>query len=162
MEVTVFRIDDRLIHGQIVTAWLAHSNAKQIICADDKAAKDDLQKMMLEMSTPNGVKLHVISIADAIELIENDNSDVPTLLLCRGTHEASDLIDALPSIKSINVGNLNMTKGKEKVLSNVWVDQHDIDGFKKIHEKGIELEVRAVPNDKSQNVIELLKSSSLI
>lgn len=162
MNVTVFRIDDRLIHGQIVTAWLSHADAKQIICADDKAAKDDLQKMLLEMATPKGVALQILTIEDAKKLLQEDDSDKKTLLLVRGTNEAAELVDAIPNLKSINVGNLNMKAGKTKILGNVWVDAEDIEGFKKIKEKGIECEVRAVPNERSQDVYQLLSKEKMM
>ena len=162
MNVTVFRIDDRLIHGQIVTAWLSHADGKQIICADDKAANDDLQKMLLEMATPKGVALQILTIEDAKKYLSEDTSDIKTLLLVRGTNEASELIDALPATKSINVGNLNMKTGKTKILGNVWVDNDDVEGFKKLKAKGIECEVRAVPSDRSQDVYQLLEKENLM
>ncbi len=162
MNVTVFRIDDRLIHGQIVTAWLSHAEAKQIICADDAASNDELQKMLLQMATPKGVDLKILSIEKAKEYLKNDTTDVKTLLLVRGTNEASELIDELPSVKSINIGNLNMKTGKTKILGNVWVDNNDVEGFKKLKAKGIEAEVRAVPNDRSQDVYQLLAKENLL
>ena len=162
MNVTVFRVDDRLIHGQIVTAWLAYADAKQIVCADDKAAKDDLQKMLLQMATPKGVKLHLVTIEEAKALLSSDTSDLKTLLLVRGTNEAADLLPLLPKLKSVNIGNLNMKTGKKKILSNVWVDEQDVVGFKKMQVFGKEVEVRAVPNDKSQNIYDLLAKDSLI
>lgn len=162
MKVTVFRVDDRLIHGQIVTAWLAQADAKQIVCADDKAAKDELQKMLLQMATPKGVKLHLLTLAEAKDLIQSDMSDTKTLLLVRGTNEAAELLPLLPDLKSVNIGNLNMKTGKKKILSNVWVDDNDLEGFKKMKAFGKEVEVRAVPNEKSQNIYELLAKDSLI
>ena len=162
MNVTVFRIDDRLIHGQIVTAWLSHAEAKQIICADDAASNDELQKMLLQMATPKGIDLKILSIEKAKEYLKNDTTDVKTLLLVRGTNEASELIDELPSVKSINIGNLNMKTGKTKILGNVWVDNNDVEGFKKLKAKGIEAEVRAVPNDRSQDVYQLLAKENLL
>lgn len=162
MNVTVFRIDDRLIHGQIVTAWLSHAEAKQIICADDAASNDELQKMLLQMATPKGVDLKILSIEKAKEYLKNDTTDVKTFLLVRGTNEASELIDELPSVKSINIGNLNMKTGKTKILGNVWVDNNDVEGFKKLKAKGIEAEVRAVPNDRSQDVYQLLAKENLL
>ncbi len=162
MNVTVFRIDDRLIHGQIVTAWLAYADAKTIICADDNAAKDDLQKMLLEMATPKGVALHIVSIDDAKKLLRDDTSDNKTLLLVRGTNEAASLCEALETIKSINIGNLNMKTGKTKILGNVWVDTKDVEGFKKLKNLGVASEVRAVPSDRSQDVYELLAKEKLM
>ena len=55
-----------------------------------------------------------------------------------------------------------MKTGKKKILSNVWVDEQDVVGFKKMQVFGKEVEVRAVPNDKSQNIYDLLAKDSLI
>lgn len=87
MNITTFRIDDRLIHGQVVTAWIAHSDAKQILVADDAAAKDTLQQSLLKMATPKKVDLKIMSLEDAKQLIQNDESDTKTLLLVRGPNE---------------------------------------------------------------------------
>lgn len=162
MEITVFRVDDRLIHGQIVTAWLNHADAKIIICADDLAAKDDFQKMLLEMATPKSVVLKVLSIEESIKLLLEDDSETKTLLLVRGSNEAFRILEKVKDIKSLNIGNINMKPGKTKILSNLWVDEKDIAGFKKIMDLNIEIEVRAVPNEKSQNVIDLLKKNNLL
>lgn len=162
MNITIFRIDDRLIHGQIVTAWLNYADAKQIIVADDKAAKDTLQQSLLKMATPKGIELKIVSIEDAKTLLKEDNSEVKTLFLVRGPVEANEVIDFMPGVKSINVGNLNMRKGKEKVLGNLWVFPEDIEAFKNIDQKGIEMEFRTVPNDRSQSPINLLQKNKLI
>lgn len=162
MNITIFRIDDRLIHGQIVTAWLNYADAKQIIVADDKAAKDTLQQSLLKMATPKGIELKIVSIEEAKKLLQEDDSNVNTLFLVRGPVEANEVIDFMPDVKSINVGNLNMRKGKEKVLGNLWVFPEDIEAFKSIEQKGIEMEFRTVPNDRSQSPINLLKKNKLI
>ena len=47
MKISVFRIDDRLIHGQVITAWIAYADAKTIIVADDKAAGDEFTQSLL-------------------------------------------------------------------------------------------------------------------
>ena len=82
--VKALRVDERLIHGQVVTAWIAHSDAKQILVADDAAAKDTLQQSLLKMATPKKVDLKIMSLEDANQLIQNDESDTKTLLLVRG------------------------------------------------------------------------------
>ncbi len=55
-----------------------------------------------------------------------------------------------------------MKKGKTKVLGNLWVFPEDVELIKDIYEKGVKMEVRAVPNEKSQDVMELLKKSKLV
>jgi len=162
MNISVFRIDDRLIHGQIVTAWVNYADARQIVVADDKASKDEFQKTLLKMATPKSVELHILNLEEAFKMISEGDDTKKTLLLVRGPKEALAIVDACKNLKSINVGNLNMKKGKTKVLGNLWVEASDITAFDALSKKGILTEVRAVPNDRSLDVIELLKKEKLI
>ncbi|PYG87929.1 PTS system mannose-specific IIB component [Ruminiclostridium sufflavum DSM 19573] len=157
MDITIFRIDDRLIHGQVITAWIAYADAETIIVADDNAAGDEFQQSLLKMATPNSVKLNILSIQDTIELLKTDTSSTRALLLVRTPKGAYDILDAGIKIESINIGNINMKKNKIKILGNFWVSQEDIDCLYKISEKGVKLEVRAVPNERSQDAVNLLK-----
>lgn len=155
MKITTFRIDDRLIHGQVVTAWIAHSDAKQILVADDAAAKDTLQQSLLKMATPKKVDLKIMNLEDAKQLIQNDESDTKTLLLVRGPKQALYLIDSCSDVKSINVGNINMKKGKRKILGNCWLNEEEEKDIRFLSEK-VEVEVRAVPNEHKQILVNLL------
>ncbi len=157
MDITIFRIDDRLIHGQVITAWIAYADAKAIIVADDNAAKDEFQQSLLKMATPNSIKLNILSIKDTIELLKTDTSSTKALLLVRTPQGAYDILESGIKINSINIGNLNMKKDKIKILGNFWVTREDVDYLHKINEKGVKLEVRAVPNERSQDVMNLLK-----
>lgn len=161
MKVTVFRIDDRLIHGQIVTAWLAHADAKQIIVADDYAAGNSLQKTLLQMATPKNVELKILTVEDAIEYWNSDDSDQKTLFLVKGPQQALEVVNAVEGIETINVGNVNMKKGKTKVLDNLWLDEEEAKHFVELGSK-VEVEVRAVPSDRSQNVVDLIKKENLV
>lgn len=156
MSISVFRIDDRLIHGQIITAWIANADAKQIIVADDKAAKDDFTQSLLKMATPDSIDLQILCVQDAISYIKAHEDGAKALLLVRGVKEAYELLHAGIQKGSVNVGNLNMKKGKTKVLSNLWVFPEDVEYFRKIGELGVTVEVRAVPSDRPQNVLELV------
>lgn len=113
MNITVFRIDERLIHGQIVTAWLQYADAKQIVVVDDNAAKNSLRQKLLRMATPKDIKLQVLTIADAIKILQDDTSSDNTLLLAGSPSTALQLANVL-TIKSINIGNQNMKKEKVK------------------------------------------------
>ena len=158
MKINVFRIDDRLIHGQIVTAWIAYANAKKIVVADDKAAKDEFQKSLLRMATPKTIELDILTLDEAKEAL-NNGDDTPILLLVRGPVEALQIIDSCEGVTSINVGNLNMKKGKTKVLDNMYLFPEDAKAFYDLADKGIETEVRVVPNDRSQAVLPLIEKA---
>ena len=56
------RIDDRLIHGQVVTTWVNIKKIEQIIVVNDKVAEDKIQKNILNMAAPQGVKVHTFGV----------------------------------------------------------------------------------------------------
>ena len=129
MVVSHMRIDDRLIHGQIVTAWISDSKAGEILVADDMAAKDPTQQMLLKLAVPAKIKLTIVSIE-------------------RGFY-----------IESVNVGNISNAHsmvGRKRLLPYIYVEPEDIANLTAIAEKNIRLDVRAVPNDKSIDGLALI------
>lgn len=157
MNIKIFRIDDRLIHGQVATSWVGNANAKQIVVADDEIVNDSLQKSLLKMATPKGLELKIFSIEEAKEELEKEEKNgVETLFLVKSPVSASKLLDDDTKVKEINVGNLNMRKGKEKILDNLWVYPEDIEAFKKLDSIGINLEYRTLPNDSKKPVMSLI------
>ncbi|MGY3778772.1 PTS system mannose/fructose/N-acetylgalactosamine-transporter subunit IIB [Isobaculum melis] len=160
MKVTVFRIDERLIHGQIVTAWLQYADAKQILVIDDAAAKDQLRRSLLQMATPKEVKLSVLSVEEGKERLSSDETDDKTLLLVGSPAAANAVIDSINDLKTINVGNQNMKKGKTRILDNFWLFPEDLAAFEELQEKNITCEFRTVPNDHAQNVYDLIAKTN--
>lgn len=159
MNINVLRIDDRLIHGQIVTKWINEANAKLIIVVDDKAAGDKTQQMILKIAVPSGISLEILTKADAIERVKSDNSNTNVLMLLRNPKEANELIEMGLDIKNIIVGNISNSKsvtGRTKLLDYIYVEQQDIDAIKSLAEKGIKLEVKAIPDEKAKDPIELI------
>lgn len=67
------RVDDRLIHGQIAVVWSKYFATNHLVVANDQAAKNEVQQMTLKMATPNGVKVLIRSVDDAIKVFNNPN-----------------------------------------------------------------------------------------
>jgi mannose/fructose/N-acetylgalactosamine-specific phosphotransferase system component IIB len=159
MAVKVMRIDDRLIHGQIVTAWIRDSGAKAILVADDKAAKDATQKMLLQLTTPKNINLYIETIEEAAKKLSTGEIDEDLLLLVRDAKSANQLFEFGFMIDTLNVGNISNSRsvtGRTTLLSYIHVEQQDVDNLYAIADRGIKLEIRAVPSDKSIDAIELL------
>ena len=68
--VLLARVDDRLIHGQVMTAWMKLLPAKEIIVIDNKVAKDEFMITVLEMAAPTGVKVKVFTEEKAAEVLQ--------------------------------------------------------------------------------------------
>lgn len=160
MNITVMRIDDRLIHGQIVTKWIDYANAKKIIVADDKAAGDPMQQMLLKLAVPSGVKLEILTKADALKMIQKDTSSINVLLMVRNPKEANSLLEMGLKVDTINVGNISNSKsetGRKKMLDFIYLEQQDVEELQSIGAKGVTLEIRAIPTDRSKDILELIK-----
>lgn len=159
MKINHMRMDDRLIHGQIVTAWIKEAQADTILLADDKAAGDPTQQMILKFAVPAGIKLIIVTMKEAYRIICDEGQKGNALLIVRNPQTAYELFDLGFRIDAINVGNISNSKsktGRTRLLSNIYVEQNDVDYLKKIHDLGIRLDVRAVPNDKSVDGMELI------
>lgn len=160
MSVNIMRIDDRLIHGQIVTAWLREAGGEGILVADDLAASDATQKMLLKFATPKGTALYIETIKDAAEKLIKKDFKETLLLLVRNPENANRLFELGFEIDTVNLGNISNTKseaGRKALLPYIHVEQKDVDNLKLLSDKGININVRAVPTDKPINVQELLK-----
>ena len=75
MEITVIRIDDRLIHGQIITKWIAEARAEQILVVDEKSAADPMLRMILALAVPSGIHLEVLSQEAALKHLRPADAD---------------------------------------------------------------------------------------
>ena len=75
-----FRIDDRLIHGQIVASWIASLNCNRIIVADDKAAVDTFQQALLKIAVPSSIKLQIVKVKEAADLLNELDENANVLL----------------------------------------------------------------------------------
>lgn len=143
MNINVFRIDDRLIHGQIVTKWIKEANAKMIIVADDKAAADKTQQMILKFAVPSGIKLEILNKEAAVNRVREDHSNVNVLMLVRNPKEANALIEMGLPINQVIIGNISNSKssvGRVKLLDYIYVEPDDVEAIKAMHAKGINLE----------------------
>ena len=66
------------------------------------------------------------------------------------------MVEGGVAIKSVNIGGMSFKEGKKQITSVVSVDDTDIQAFKKLNEKGIELEIRKVSSDSKVNLMSKL------
>ena len=159
MNINVFRSDDRLIHGQIVTKWIKDAAAKMIMVVDDKAAGDKTQQMILKFAVPSGIKLEILSKEDAVKRVNEDQSNTNVLMLVRNPKEANALVEMGLKIDRIIIGNISNSKsevGRTKLLDYIYVEPGDVEAIRSLDSKGIKLEVKAIPEEKAKDPIELI------
>ncbi|MDP4143700.1 MAG: mannose/fructose/sorbose PTS transporter subunit IIB [Bacillota bacterium] len=148
MEIVLSRIDDRLIHGQVATVWSKVTGCNRIIVCSDEVAADELRKTLLVQVAPPGIKANVLAVDKAIEVYKNPKyASFKTLFLFTNPTDVLRMVEGGVDIKSVNIGGMAFKEGKRQITSAVSVDDKDVDSFKKLNEKGIELEIRKVVTD---------------
>ncbi|RIV21887.1 PTS fructose transporter subunit IIB [Alicyclobacillaceae bacterium I2511] len=163
MEIVLARIDDRLIHGQVASTWSRDSGCNHIIVANDGVAQDELRRTLLIQVAPPGVKSHVLSVEKAIHAYQNPKYvNFKTFFLFSSPADAYRMVEGGVALKSINVGGMAFTSGKQQITKAVSVNTEDVNAFKKLHERGIVLEVRQVPSNSKQDLMELLQKEGLL
>ncbi|MDO9731461.1 PTS mannose transporter subunit IIAB [Glaesserella parasuis] len=157
------RIDDRLIHGQVATRWTKESRVSRIVVVNDDVAKDSVRSTMLKSVAPPGVTAHVVPVDKMIRVYNNpEYANERMMLVFTNPTDVVRLMEAGVEFKSINIGGMAYKDGKKMITSAVAVDDKDIEAFKALDAKGIELDVRKVSNDSRQYMMDLLKKNNLI
>ena len=157
MSFGLWRIDDRLIHGQVATRWTKETGVKRIIVVNDNVVKDKTRATMLKQAVPPGVTAHVVSVDKMMRVYNNpEYADDKVMLLFTNPTDALELVRRGVTIQSINIGGMAYKEGRTMLDTSVSVDAKDVEAFKELDSKGIELEVRKVASDKKVPVLTLI------
>ena len=160
-EYVLARIDSRLLHGQIATAWTKILQPTRIIVVSDAVAKDELRMKLIQQAAPPGVKAHVVPINQMIKLAKNDQhfGGQRALLLFENPQDVLRAVEGGVPLKTINVGSMAHSLGKVQPNKVLAFNQDDIDTFNKLKQAGLDFDVRKVPNDSKGNMAEILKKA---
>lgn len=151
------RIDDRLIHGQVMTAWAKVAQAKRIIIVDDKVAADDFMVEVIQMAAPSGMRLDIYSEEKAVKILTTAKLTEETILLAKVPNTYQFLIDHGVEITKINVGGIGMNANRKTLYKNIAVTDEERAILRGFIEKGIEVIIQVIPSDKAVNAKSLLK-----
>lgn len=157
LKINLARIDTRLLHGQVATAWTPASKADRIIVASDTVAQDDLRKQLIKQAAPGNVKANVVPIKKLIEVSKDPRfGNTHALILFETPQEALEAIEGGVEIKELNVGSMAHSTGKTMVNTVLSMDKEDVATFERLRELGVKFDVRKVPNDSPKDLFDLI------
>ncbi len=152
------RIDDRLIHGQVVEGWVNFLKATRIFVADDVVASNTLQRSIMEVSVPHGLRLSIGGVEDICEQVRASTPSKDRAILLFSNPAA--VVRALHlglNCKELNIGGMHYVPGKRKLIDVLAVDDQDLDALREIASHGVKVTVQAVPNQKPLPLEKLFK-----
>ncbi|HVM32651.1 MAG TPA: PTS sugar transporter subunit IIB [bacterium] len=146
MDIQLIRIDDRLIHGQVVVGWSKSLNIQRLVVVNDAIAKNAMQRTLMEMAVPSNLRVSFFTVEEAVAAAASPDTERALVLFSTPT-DLLAYVEKGGSVRSVNVGGLHFTEGRRQVCKVVCVTAEDVEAFKKLRAKGIEMEIRAVPGD---------------
>ncbi|GMA70196.1 PTS mannose transporter subunit EIIAB [Leuconostoc litchii] len=162
VNIKLARLDTRLLHGQVATAWTPDSKANRIIVVSDAVAKDELRKSLIQQAAPNNVKANIVPISKMIEVAKDNRfGGVDAFLLFETVEDVLRAVEGGVPIKTLNVGSMAHSEGKTMVNKVLSMDKTDVAAFEKLRDLGVEFDVRKVPNDSKANLFELIKKANV-
>ncbi|PKM72279.1 MAG: PTS mannose/fructose/sorbose transporter subunit IIB [Firmicutes bacterium HGW-Firmicutes-16] len=159
------RIDDRLIHGQIVTAWCRALEIKEIVAIDDKLASNPTLQSIMMMGIPSNYRHHVVTFDQARKIFA-EQGEGNRLFVTRMPQDLANLREELLKCDTVFIGNaakrpetkFNLTKGGGGVF---FASVEDVKLFDELCEAGIKLIAQTVPNTSARPWPEVRKSIKL-
>lgn len=155
--IILTRVDHRLLHGQVAFSWTQNLGADCILIANDDVPTNDIRKTTIKLAKPQGVKLVIKNIEDSIAALKSGVTDKYKLfIVVESIQDAYQLASAYPEIKQINLGGIKAKEGARSIGKSVSVLPEEETLLDELVQKGIEVEIRQVPNDKKMLVQDVL------
>ena len=154
--IVLTRIDNRLIHGQVATAWTQYSGANLLLVANDDVAGNTTRQSLMNIAAPKGVQTRFFSIQKTIDVIFKASPKQLIALIVETPQDVLRLVKGGVPIKKLNVGNMHMSEGKKQITKAVCVDEDDLNTFKELRNLGVEIEIQRVPTEAIEDISKFL------
>ena len=151
MGIVLARIDSRLVHGQVLEAWVPFVQADCIVVANDGAAHNALQRMVMQAAVPRDIRLEIGTLAEiAVLLAAPELARRRILLLFADTADALRACRLGIAYPKLNLGNLHAAEGKSRYSCTIALDRQDIDNLRAVEAAGVAINAQCVPADREQ------------
>lgn len=149
MTLKLVRVDDRLIHGQVVAIWLKALNARRIVIVDDRTARDEFLREVITLAAPSGVPVEVLDLESGTARVRDLAADPePVFVLMRSPLVALHLREAGVEFPLLNVGGLGAGPTRKPLYRNISASPEERDAFRQLESMGTMVELRIVENDR--------------
>ncbi|MDF7683588.1 PTS sugar transporter subunit IIB [Lactobacillus sp. ESL0679] len=142
--IKLFRVDHRLIHGQVVFSWVKQYSINRIIVADDIVPNNPMAKMALSMAKPTDCELDIVPINQVASVVEANPKD-QIMILAKGPVEALAVTEQVPEITEINYGGVAKKDGSKQYGKTIFLNDEELEATRKIIAKNVKIVVQQVP-----------------
>lgn len=149
MTLKLVRVDDRLIHGQVVAVWLRAVGAQRIVIVDDRTARDEFLRDLVVLAAPQGVAVEVHDVASGIARVtELAATSEEVFVLLRSPVGALQLRKAGVPFDVLNVGGIGSGPGRRPLYRNISASEEERAAMRELEGMGTRVELRIVADDR--------------
>jgi len=156
--LVLYRIDDRLIHGQVVVGWGQALDIQFIVLVDDAVAGSEWEQELYRMGVPPEMDVFFHSVAEATNGLDVYRRDPRQGMLLTGDVRSMACLVAAGGIPAVNVGGIHHRPGRVQRLRYVFLNEDEERQLREIAARGVEVAAQDVPGAWPVPVDELLKS----
>ena len=156
MTVALVRVDDRLVHGQVVVGWGRPLRAAFIVVIDDALAASDWEQELYRLGAPPDLTLEFATVAEATARRAGWEADPRTgIVLLGDVHTATALAAAGVRFPRLNLGGIHHRPGRAERLPYVFLTDDEIVGLRALAQAGVEVTAQDVPATRPVPLMEL-------
>jgi mannose/fructose/N-acetylgalactosamine-specific phosphotransferase system component IIB len=146
VSVALYRIDDRLIHGQVVVGWGQATGAGFLVLVDDGVRGSDWEQELYRMGVPSEMDVCFVSVAEAAAAVPAWESDRRTGIVLTGSIEAmAALCQGAPTVRNVNVGGIHFRAGRSERLRYVFLTDEEATALRTLAAAGVVVTAQDVP-----------------
>lgn len=151
--IVLTRIDDRLLHGQVIVSWIPYLKINEILIVDDEYFNDEFMTELIKDAAPDNIKVHVLDTEKSAEFLNSEDVGGSRLLiLSRYIQYIDKLIKLSVPVKNVNVGGLGSAEGRKKCVNSIHLSSFEMNLLKNMAKNNIEVFVQMLPNDKKIDI----------
>lgn len=149
------RIDDRLIHGQVIAVWVKYKKFTKIQIVDDAVAADPFMVDVLRLAAPAGLDVIAESLETSVRSLQENGAPQTTMILMKSPMTARRLYDAGITFDALNIGGIGMGPGRKNVFKNTAISKEEYQVLKSLQDEGVKITFLSVPGEKSKNFADI-------
>ena len=154
LKYELIRVDDRLIHGQVLIKWMKVLNVKRVVVLSDDLDADPIMKALMKQTIPSDMKLDIWNLKAGIENIYKENGEA--LILLQDVNALYELFENGIQIKRVSISRLPCEQKKEKICEHVFVSMEERKKLGILLNRGVDIKIQPVPDSEAIDLRNLL------
>jgi mannose/fructose/N-acetylgalactosamine-specific phosphotransferase system component IIB len=162
MPILLYRVDERLIHGQVVVGWGNRLKLDQIVMANDQVASNPWERELYLACVPPEIKATILSVDQGtVKILKRQFDQERTIVLVDSPFDILRMLEKGVRVDSVNIGGVHSRTGRRRVLPYLSLSPEEISAFKRIISAGVNCECRDVPMAEKRDLSSLLRKMKL-